>query len=131
MLDLCGASRGGFGPGGRVRAYLAPEVLVGRHPSPRLARGRGAERSLKTRAEKDALDAKRRRWLGFHDQQTGGIMGLMPLVKGLPVRLTHPENRKLKLFKNSKCTIHSWTLNKQEAFVIPHCLVDIFSLLWL
>ena len=51
LWDLCGASRGGFGPGGRVRAYLAPEVLVGRHPSPRLARGRGAERSLKTRAE--------------------------------------------------------------------------------
>jgi hypothetical protein len=69
LLDLCGASRGGFGPGGRVRAYLAPEVLVGRHPSPRLARGRGAERSLKTRAEKDALDAR----LGEVAPRDGGL----------------------------------------------------------
>ena len=73
----------------------------------------------------DALDAKRRRWLGFHDQQTGGIMGLLPLVRGLPVRLTHPENRNHKLFKNSKCTIHSWTLDKREAFVIL-CFVCLF-----
>jgi hypothetical protein len=82
--------------------------------------------------EKDALDAKRRRWLGFHDQQTGGIMGLLPLVSGLPVRLTHPENRKLKLFKNSKCTIHSWTLNRQEACVIL-CVVCMlfFCVFWL
>ena len=66
----------------------------------------------------DALDAKRRRWLGFHDQQTGGIMGLLPLVRGLPVRLTHPDNRNHKLFKNSKCTIHNWTLDPREAFFV-------------
>ena len=66
----------------------------------------------------DALNAKRRRWLGFHDQQTGGIMGFLPLVRGLPVRLTHPENRNRKLFKNSKCTIHIWTLDEREAFFV-------------
>lgn len=65
--------------------------------------------------EKDALDAKRTRWLAFHDQKTSGIMGLLPLVKGLPVRLTSALNRGLKLFKNSRCTIEGWTLSNSEA----------------
>ena len=30
----------------------------------------------------EALDKKRKRWLGYHDQQTGGIMGLMPVDPG-------------------------------------------------
>ena len=75
----------------------------------------------------DALDAKRRRWLGFRDQQTGGIMGLLPLVRGLPVRLTHPENRNHKLFKNSKCTIHSWTLDEREAVLFCFVLLASWS----
>ena len=65
--------------------------------------------------DEDALNSKRRRWLEFHDQKTGGIMGLLPLVKGLPVRLTEHVDRGLGLFKNSKCTIHGWTLSENEA----------------
>ena len=32
-------------------------------------------------------------WLLRHDQQTGGIMGLMPLVKGMPLRITATQQR--------------------------------------
>ena len=65
--------------------------------------------------DEDALTAKRKRWLEAHDQKTGGIMGLLPLVRGLPVRLTDHVDRGLGLFKKSKCTIHGWTLHENEA----------------
>ena len=65
--------------------------------------------------DRKALNKKRRRWLEFHDQKTGGIMGLLPLIKGLPVRLTDHIDRNLGLYKQTKCTIHGWTLNINEA----------------
>ena len=64
--------------------------------------------------EKDALDAKKRQWLAFHDQKTGGIMGMLPLVKGLPVRLSDHVDRDMGLYKNTKCTIRGWSLNNNE-----------------
>ena len=36
----------------------------------------------------DMVLARKKSWLTRHDQQTGGIMGLLPLVKGMPIRLT-------------------------------------------
>ena len=42
-------------------------------------------------------------------------MGFLPLIKGLPVRLTSHIDRNLGLFKQTKCTIHGWTLNINEA----------------
>ena len=42
-------------------------------------------------------------------------MGLLPLIKGLPVRLTDHIDRNLGLYKQTKCTIHGWTLNINEA----------------
>ena len=65
--------------------------------------------------DRSALNAKRKRWLEFHDQKTGGIMGLLPLIKGLPVRLTDHIDRNLGLYKQTKCKIHGWTLNINEA----------------
>ena len=64
---------------------------------------------------KEQLDDKRRRWLTFHDQQTSGILGLLPLAKGLPVRLTETLSRQLKLSKNKRGTIVGWTLHSDEA----------------
>ena len=61
------------------------------------------------------MDAKRRHWLQFHDQKTSGIMGLFPLIRGMPVRLTAHINRELGLYKTTKCKIHSWNLNVNEA----------------
>ena len=42
-------------------------------------------------------------------------MGFLPLIKGLPVRLTDHIDRNLGLYKQTKCTIHGWTLNINEA----------------
>jgi hypothetical protein len=38
----------------------------------------------------------RRNWLQPHDKLTGGIMGLLPLVRGLPMRLTGTEDASTK-----------------------------------
>ena len=65
----------------------------------------------------EALTKKRQRWLSWHDQDTAGIMGLLPLVRGLPVRLTSSVNRSLKLFKQRRGTVIGWTLHPDEASI--------------
>ena len=71
--------------------------------------------SLNEALDKESMDAKRIHWLQFHDQKTGGIMGLFPLVRGMPVRLTAHINRELALYKTTKCKIHGWKLSVNEA----------------
>ena len=41
----------------------------------------------------EALQAKKIQWLLRHDQETGGIVGLRPLVKGMPLRVTTTQAR--------------------------------------
>ena len=67
---------------------------------------------------REQLDAKRFRWLSFHDQHTAGILGLMPLVKGLPVRLSDSVDRRLNLFKHRRGKIEGWTLHPDETSVV-------------
>ena len=62
----------------------------------------------------EQLDAKRKRWLSFHDQKTAGILGLLPLVKGLPVHLTDSVDRPLKLYKHRRGVVVGWTLHADE-----------------
>ena len=63
----------------------------------------------------DALDKKRKRWLGYHDQKTSGIMGLFPLIQGLPIRLSDTVNRDLKLCRHRRGVVTDWTLHDDEA----------------
>ena len=63
----------------------------------------------------DALDKKRKRWLGYHDQKTSGIMGLFPLIQGLPIRLSDTVDRGLKLFRHRRGVVVGWTLHPDEA----------------
>ena len=72
--------------------------------------------------DKEQLDAKRKRWLTFHDQQTSGILGLLPLVKGLPVRLTTTLSKPLKLTKQRRGVIVGWTLHADEASEVSGCV---------
>ena len=51
------------------------------------------------------LNAARLRWLQLHDRQTGGIPGLFPLVKDLPLQFTTTYNRDVGLFKFTRCTL--------------------------
>ena len=43
----------------------------------------------------EELEAKRQEWSMYHDQQTSGVMGLMPLAIGMPLRITatDPQNK--------------------------------------
>ena len=40
-------------------------------------------------------------------------MGLMPLVKGMPLRITATQGRlkEFRLFKNARCTLEGWQLS--------------------
>ena len=62
----------------------------------------------------EQLDVKRKRWLSFHDQKTAGILGLMPLAKGLPARLTDTVGHELQLYKNRRGTIVGGTYHADE-----------------
>ena len=55
----------------------------------------------------EELDEKRREWVMHHDQKTSGIMGLLPLVKNMPLRITEtdPSNR-ATCFKKPKMSSH-------------------------
>ena len=72
--------------------------------------------------DREKLDAKRKRWLTFHDQQTSGILGLLPLVKGLPVRLTATLSKVLKLSKHRRGVVVGWTLHPDEASEVAGCV---------
>ena len=69
-----------------------------------------------TALSEEALKAKKTEWLRLHDQKTGGIMGCLPLVKDLPLRLTetkHSEKEK-SLIKNRRCKLYGWTLHEED-----------------
>ena len=62
-----------------------------------------------------ALEEKRKRWLRLHDQNTERIMGLLPMIRGLPVRLTQTVNKALGVVKHRSGAIVEWTLHADES----------------
>ena len=69
--------------------------------------------------DEPSLRQKRLRWLNRHDQETSHLASLLPLVVGLPVRLTEKVDKKLRLFKGKRGHISSWTL--AEGTVVTAC----------
>ena len=67
----------------------------------------------------EALRNKLISWLGRHDQDTGHIASILPLVRGLPVRLTDraDKNKDLKLYRGRRGHIYGWTPH-------PHSTVE-------
>ena len=63
---------------------------------------------------KEDLDRLRQNWLQLHDKATAGIMGLLPLVRGLPMRLTNTEDPEQHAYKNARCTLEGWALTPAE-----------------
>ena len=63
---------------------------------------------------KDDLARLRLNWLQYHDKATAGIMGLLPLVYGLPMRLTDTEDHTQQAYKNARCILEGWTLTRAE-----------------
>ena len=62
----------------------------------------------------EQLDAKRRLWLQFHDQQTAHIASQVPLARGLPVRLTDAVDRERSLFRGRRGVIVGWAPHPME-----------------
>ena len=63
----------------------------------------------------ESLHHKREQWLQLHDQHTGGIMGLLPLVQDMPMRLTETDSRQHKLFKHTPAIFKGFELSDSEA----------------
>jgi hypothetical protein len=63
---------------------------------------------------KEDLTRLRRNWLQLHDKATVGIMGLLPLVRGLPMRLTDTEDPEKFAYKNARCRLLGWALTPAE-----------------
>ena len=59
---------------------------------------------------KDKLDAKLFSWLRRHDQETGNIPSIYPLVVGMPVQLTDNVDRLRQLYRKRKGVIWGCTL---------------------
>ena len=59
------------------------------------------------------------RWLTHHDQKTEGVMGLLPLARGLPVRLTDNVARSLGSVKQRRGTVVGWSCAEAEEFAEP------------
>lgn len=65
----------------------------------------------------EQLDEKRKRWLHLHDQHTSHIASHVPLVKGLPVRLTDSVDRSRALFRGRRGVIVGWVSHAMEESV--------------
>ena len=77
------------------------------------------------------MQARQREWLRKHDKQTAGLLGVLPLVKGMPVRLTETCNRDVGAFKHATGTLVGWCLPSAELFRItklaePEILLEAF-----
>ena len=66
----------------------------------------------------DALQAARENWWKRHDQHTNGIMGLMPLVYGLPERFTRTVDPLRKIHKFTRGVLIGWELHDYDAEAI-------------
>ena len=59
----------------------------------------------------------------FHDQKTGGIMGLQPLAINMPLRITlTDQNEKTTLFKNRRCKLYGWKLHAVDLARLDACV---------
>ena len=75
---------------------------------------------------RESLKQRKEAWLGFHDQQTAGIMGMFPCVRGLRVRITDKLDADLKIFKNSTGFIVGWELSEEEE-IAQGCFEHVLS----
>ncbi|CAE7466896.1 anks1b, partial [Symbiodinium sp. CCMP2456] len=55
------------------------------------------------------------RWLQYHDMDTEGLCGMLPLAIGMPVALTHHVDRSEKLLLKGRVGyVHSWDWNEND-----------------
>ena len=63
--------------------------------------------------EPTELQARRENWLQRHDQSTGGVVGILPLLHNMPIRVTQTlsDLKAFGLFKNTRGILWNWTLH--------------------
>jgi hypothetical protein len=69
----------------------------------------------------EALQRRLKTWLRFSDDKTAGIMGLLPLVKGMPMRCTNTIDRDGLLFKHTRCILRGWELDPVDEELLRQC----------
>ena len=63
----------------------------------------------------DKFQAMRMQWLRYHDQMTGGIMGMLPLVQDMPMRMTATFYQgEERLYKHRDCIFRGCELESRE-----------------
>ena len=62
----------------------------------------------------EQLDAKRRRWLELHGQETAHDVSQVPLTAGMPMRLTDTVDHQRQLFRGRRCHILGWASHPKE-----------------
>ena len=69
------------------------------------------------------LRVRKENWLQRHDQATAGIMGLLPLLPNMPVRITQtlPELKPLGLFKNTRGHLWNGSLQPEDIPAVEAC----------
>ena len=65
-------------------------------------------------ASREALAHKRNQWLQKHDQDTAGIPGLFPAVRGMPIRFTATVDREKQIFKHTRGVLKGWELERVD-----------------
>ena len=63
----------------------------------------------------EALQNKRIGWLKRHDQDTQHLSSILPLVPGMPVRLTESIDRPHRLYRGRRGIIFGWLPHKEES----------------
>ena len=62
----------------------------------------------------EALQRRRKQRLQLHDQKTQGVMGLLPLVKGMAMRCTEITDKEKNIFNNSRGVRAGWRLEQLD-----------------
>ena len=69
----------------------------------------------------DALQHRRQAWLKYSDDKTAGMMGLLPLVRGMPMKCTDTIDRDQELFKHTRCVLEGFELDPIDAELLSKC----------
>ena len=62
----------------------------------------------------EQLDAKRRKWLELHDQETAHVVSQVPLVVGMLMRLTNTVDHQRQPFRGRRCRLRGWAPHPKE-----------------
>ena len=73
----------------------------------------------------DKLQALRMQWLGYHDQMTGGIMGMLLLVQDMPMRMTATFYQgEERLYKHRDCIFRGFELESSALVEAARAVED-------